>query len=126
MKKTVKQKWVKALKSGNYKQTRNALARKYKGQTRYCCLGVLCSLYAETKGGVKFEKPKASTNGALEMEKTAVLPSVVRQWAGLQASDPAVKFVGSSGYESYHNLSILNDEQKLNFNKIADLIDKNL
>jgi len=35
-----KQKWIEALRSGKYKQTRAKLRR----QTGYCCLGVLCDL----------------------------------------------------------------------------------
>lgn len=37
----IKAKWVEALRSGKYKQTRNALR---KSDNRFCCLGVLCDI----------------------------------------------------------------------------------
>lgn len=40
MNKKVKEKWVKALKSGRYKQTYSQL----KDNTGYCCLGVYCKV----------------------------------------------------------------------------------
>lgn len=43
MNKQVKQKWIKALRSGNYKQSIGAM---YDGKTNtHCCLGVLSRLY---------------------------------------------------------------------------------
>lgn len=42
----VKARWVAALRSGKYRQTRMAL----KDRTGYCCLGVLCDLYAKELG----------------------------------------------------------------------------
>lgn len=38
MKKTIKQRWIKALLSGKYKQGTGSLYN----EQRYCCLGVLC------------------------------------------------------------------------------------
>ena len=38
MRKSIKTKWIKALRSGQYKQGQGALYRN----GRYCCLGVLC------------------------------------------------------------------------------------
>jgi len=40
MKKNVAKKWVKALRSGKYKQSREML----KNSGGYCCLGVLCEI----------------------------------------------------------------------------------
>lgn len=37
-----KQKWIEALRSGNYKQGTHRLYHKY--TDRYCCLGVLCDV----------------------------------------------------------------------------------
>ena len=45
MNKEVKQQWVAALRSGEYKQGKNALRRQYEGEdAEFCCLGVLCDL----------------------------------------------------------------------------------
>lgn len=42
-------KWIAALRSGKYKQTREALARMEDGEKKFCCLGVLCDLVDPTK-----------------------------------------------------------------------------
>lgn len=45
MKKSVMKKWVKALRSGKYKQGSFQLAEEtLEGDMAYCCLGVLCEL----------------------------------------------------------------------------------
>jgi hypothetical protein len=46
MDKEIKEKWLKALRSGEYKQGRNLLYQsKIDGtEERYCCLGVLCDV----------------------------------------------------------------------------------
>lgn len=41
MKESTKKAWVKALRSGKYKQCRGQLVRRGKDETSYCCLGVL-------------------------------------------------------------------------------------
>ena len=42
------QKWVDALRSGEYKQTRGALRGDDEGnEPKFCCLGVACDLYAK-------------------------------------------------------------------------------
>lgn len=46
MNKTVKEKWINALTSGEYKQTKDVLCRiNSDGSKSYCCLGVLTDLY---------------------------------------------------------------------------------
>jgi hypothetical protein len=40
----IKQKWLTALRSGEYQQGKSALRRDEGGQRLYCCLGVLCDL----------------------------------------------------------------------------------
>ena len=44
------QKWVEALESGQYKQTKGYLS---KGNNRFCCLGVACDLYQEEIGDLQ-------------------------------------------------------------------------
>lgn len=49
LKHEVKEKWLKALRSGEYKQGRNTL---YNPDTdQYCCLGVLCELAFQERVG---------------------------------------------------------------------------
>ncbi len=126
MKKAIKKLWVNALRSGAYKQTKNALARRYgPKEQRYCCLGVLCSLYMEQKGG-KFEKASGGTNGALDFPNNdaggALLPSKVQKWAGLIDVDPEVQ--DDSGNNT--TLANLNDTRRWKFAQIADVIEEQL
>lgn len=45
----LKTKWVKALRSGRYKQTQQQLKSIEGGKPYYCCLGVLCTVSREGK-----------------------------------------------------------------------------
>ncbi len=89
----IKQKWVDALRSGKYEQGSEKL-RSHQG---YCCLGVLCDLYAQEQNvDWKF-------NGAYEEENTQpmdywyfdgeseFLPESVREWAGFSLPNPQVR-----------------------------------
>lgn len=44
MDRKIKARWVKALRSGKYRQTKDKLRRETHGVTSHCCLGVLCEL----------------------------------------------------------------------------------
>lgn len=44
LKKRDKTKWIKALRSGEYKQGRSKLKERTGSITRYCCLGVACAV----------------------------------------------------------------------------------
>ena len=46
MKPEIKQKWINALRSGEYEQGRKSL----RDRNKYCCLGVLCDLHAKETG----------------------------------------------------------------------------
>jgi len=65
MDKKLKMKWVKALESGRYKQTRTVLTDNY----GYCCLGVLCRVAGVPKEKLRWE----STLGDVHQGK--LLPS---------------------------------------------------
>jgi hypothetical protein len=68
-KKQVRKAWVKALRSGEYKQTIGRLRDK----SGFCCLGVLCDL--------------AVKNGVMKsyLRKAAGLPQIVQDWIGLNS-----------------------------------------
>ncbi len=66
-------KWVKALKSGKYKQGRN----KLKVGDKFCCLGVACDLYAK-------EYPSAKWKRSHFQGQNQFLPDSVRNWLGLR------------------------------------------
>ena len=85
MREYVKDKWIAALKSGKYKQTRGCL----NDGNGYCCLGVLCEVFI-AEGNVLDVGTKGSVvtynNGSVVTyngEETYPPPDVLR-WAGIQ------------------------------------------
>lgn len=112
----VKQKWVDALRSGVYKQ---GLKRLRDGSVNgghepyYCCLGVLVDLYC---------KEHATTFGRVCEYGREVLPLAVQQWAGLSEND----IDAPNPLVEDRALAEWNDVQRADFNKIADLIERNL
>lgn len=113
----IKQKWIKALQSGEFFQTTGVLRET---DNKYCCLGVLCELYArETNVGWAYD----SDNGDYDfLHHRASLPDDVLYWAGLEDE------FGWSGVRengSRFNLAHLNDGGTT-FPEIAEVIEKNL
>lgn len=104
MKKSVMRKWVKALRSGKYKQAQGAL------QTRdgYCCLGVLCDI----------SKISYFTAGYY-LKDHEFPPAEVQEYAGLQTKNGY--FTKSNG--NTETLSVLNDGGH-SFKYIARIIER--
>jgi hypothetical protein len=113
MNKLIKNKWIKALRSGKYQQGKYYL----KGtDNKYCCLGVLCDLFAKTH---KAEWIPHGSICLLSTDKKGVmgtLPDEVIKWAKLESNDKT----GAA----QHRLIPLNDKENYNFNQIADFIEK--
>lgn len=104
----VKKLWLKALRSGEYKQAIHRLRR----DDTFCCLGVLCNLHA-------YEHPDiaaAQKSKYLYMGEEVKLPPAVMEWAGLEEAIPIV---------NGRNLAGLNDDN-WPFKDIADLIERQL
>lgn len=93
----IKKKWLKALRSGKYKQTRGALRRKSTGGM--CCIGVLGHVQ-----GVNANVMDGLCSSTLPNQK---------YWAGLVFSD-------------FRQLANLNDSYRWSFKKIADWVEENL
>lgn len=102
MEKSIKNKWIKALKSGEYRQARGKLKRG----SRMCCLGVLCDII-DPKGWKKntFYFKDTYNNGSL--------------------SDSVLSYSKLEEEEMNHCI-IMNDEDKLSFEEIAKYIKENL
>ncbi len=112
---TIKSKWIKALRSGKYKQGKGALRPT---TNTYCCLGVLTDLYTkETK--TEWTKLRACKHYALA-DYTELLPFNVQKWAGLD---------NDSGMYDLSSLSEDNDGNEntkpKSFTQIANIIAKN-
>jgi hypothetical protein len=133
MKKDVAKKWVKALRSGKYKQGETYLKQlNDNGQAKHCCLGVLCELYNDEmkKNHKKMlsNKIRTKTSGAdciIFNNKEGELPKVVMKWADI--IDPIGRFAVENpdyGADMYC-LADLNDSGK-KFTTIANIIEKNV
>lgn len=123
MNQKVKKLWVKALRSGKFKQGQGTLKQvTKKGKVKHCCLGVLCELHSQ-KFGRKFKikyNPDLKEEEFLYLKETEVLPKAVAKWAGLE-NNPTVPILGSETF-----LSELNDSEDYTFNQLADLIEQHL
>ena len=114
MKKEIADQWVTALRSGNYKQTKERLHRT---DNTFCCLGVLCDISglgvwesANLVDGIMYTTKGGQTVG--------FPPEDVRDWAGINSVSGCIHL--DSGLTS---LATLNDNGAT-FEEIADIIEQ--
>jgi hypothetical protein len=124
MKQEVMKQWVKALRSGEYKQGRSSLRNK----DHFCCLGVLCDLHSKTDGHrATWSVPDFCGDmkyGAIDKNETE-LPASVMRWAGMHSPNPVLEFSSlAEPVLEFPSLAELNDNGRT-FGEIADLIEKN-
>lgn len=140
LRKSVKTKWLKALRSGEYKQARSTLRKDTYDDNghSYCCLGVLCDIHRKTQKKAKF---KWNDDFNTYLGENGLLPEPVSRWAfGLKGKITKAK-LAQLGYldESSCLLGMadpkmpngktlveLNDRAKLSFKQIANVIEKHL
>ena len=118
MKEDIKAKWLSALrrKNSKYKQTHAAL-RDLNG---YCCIGVLCDLYAKETGEKWKRRPDLDSFQMLNSEW--IMPAEVQEWAGLISRAGGEVLVEGKSVA----LTEVNDGLKLSFLQIADIIEEQL
>jgi hypothetical protein len=107
MKACVKKRWVKELRSGNYKQCAMAMWR----DGRYCVYGILCIIYDQENGGNHWDE------FGNHMGRASCPHQKVLQWAGIPQLGLMID--GKS-------LNWYNDQSGMNFAQIADLIENNV
>lgn len=121
MKKSVAMKWVKALRSGKYKQGEPMKLKDSNGE--FCCLGVLCDI----SGKGEFEYSNAEETYQFN-NSTLALPEKVTKWAGMtdglgRSKDNTIELY------NLNDTGILNLEtgkiERLTFDEIADIIQLN-
>lgn len=100
-KKEVYKRWIKALRSGEYKQSNSRL----RSGSGFCCLGVLCDL--------------AAKDGGPQWDGSYYGPVKEHIWAF--PDDIMVDFMVSDG-EAFSKLAEMNDNGK-SFKEIADYIE---
>ena len=109
----IKAQWLVALRSGDYQQGKSLLHYQVlhyedRYEDRFCCLGVLCDLYAKDTGNTW------ESNGSVcNMHRSdQLIPPQVQEWAGLKHSNP----MGLAG----------RNDNGATFEEIAELIEENL
>lgn len=107
----VKEKWIAALRSNEYKQTQYYLHTS----DGYCCLGVLCDLYAK-ESNMEWETENDENIQSFD-GKTMVLPKSVINWSGIDTD--------TTSPSHYVKLTDFNDNGQ-DFSFIADYIEENL
>ena len=114
---SVKRDWLKALRSGKYKQTQNTLYDPHsKG---FCCLGVLCEVTGTKRKNLGYRSMPQSA-GVFEdvTPEGDEIPKSLRSFDNKEAAW-SVLYNGKMT-----PLSVLNDSKGLNFKQIADIIEK--
>lgn len=94
MKPEIKALWCDALESGDYPQTTEALKDDY----GYCCLGVMCDLYAKAHGLESWDKSTLGRDGVVDLPGADVL-----LWAGLNRENPLLDIDDSTMNASEFN-----------------------
>ena len=125
MKKSVMKKWVAALRSGEYAQTKGALCKEGEKYDRFCCLGVLTELYIQDHNAKKKKNAKKQIGWEKSLtdkelcfnEEEAVLANAVKEWAGVRT------YHGELAHKR-DVLTVLND-RGMSFKRIADIIEDN-
>lgn len=122
MREDIKERWVDALESGQYKQGYGSLNKEGK----LCCLGVLCEIAVQdgVVTGRNTTIPSKSIGYVSTSENRPpnwvdhdILPEAVRVWADLKERNPNVSFDGQKTV-----ISEINDTYRLTFPEIANLI----
>lgn len=122
-----RQRWFVALRSGDYKQTKEYLSIIVDDAQHFCCMGVACHLgkiptlehniYSLPDGTYITYGEDEYDNDEAMSETT--LPTIGQQWLGVTSSDPEVNL--PSGSES---LATLNDSRGWSFEQIADAVEQ--
>lgn len=119
--------WVDALCSGDYAQGRHALARFDLGSevTEYCCLGVACDLFQEYEDeGLDIQQECVHPNSIAWSYDgySSSCPPQVQKWLGLTTRFGDHKVSHKDGYVDHRDLAELNDDDKMCFDEIAEVI----
>lgn len=124
----IKAEWLKRLKSGQYIKGRKMLKEVLTtNESRHCCLGVLCEIYAEQNTAEW--KPMMHTtlgkcqkiviNSDDDTTASAVLPDNIVKWSGLEDNNPEIK------HDNGSSIAELNDNTPT-FEEVIKVIEEQL
>lgn len=112
----IKKSWVEALRSGKYKQTKGRLRDTLSAEkTAFCCLGVLCNLHAIDHPDIA----QTQTDPNKYLGEGGFPPKSVTDWADLDISQ-------IFKHESYLGTLYCLNDMGVNFDEIADIIERDL
>ncbi|WP_407306566.1 hypothetical protein [Acinetobacter sp.] len=130
MRYSIAMKWIDALRSGEYMQTKGAL----RDMNGFCCLGVLCNLHAQAHPEIAAEQQESHKY----LGESMSLPLDVIKWAGMQDLNgygsfdkfpvdrkPTYDVSDKVEQRTAGSMTVLNDEAKWDFKKISTFIRKN-
>ena len=116
MKTDIADRWIAALRSGEYEQSHDQLRGTYgSGGFSFCCLGVLCDLHSK-ETGTPWGTP-AAPGANKYMGASLGTPLEVARWAGMPRNGHLSTLVGG-----VNHLATLNDN-RCTFAQIADVIE---
>jgi hypothetical protein len=124
MDQAIKDRWVAALRSGDYTQGQGRLhATSADGINSFCCLGVLCDL-ANKENIVSTVEAYTTSDGVsvLYDDDESWLPTSVAQWSGVDAQGT---FNEGLDNQEFSTLAYLNDSGAT-FEHIAEVIEEYL
>jgi hypothetical protein len=125
----IKEAWVNALRSDKYEQG----SERLRSVSGYCCLGVLCDIYAQ-EHNTEWEFRGNEETNLQPMDywyyegESEFLPESVMDWAELKTNNPSLQVDVDDGEDSWNyndDVSNLNDSG-YTFSQIADLIEAQL
>jgi hypothetical protein len=118
----LKQKWVTALRSGDYKQGQGKLRYRLEHQEedRFCCLGVLCDV-----AGVEWESVNLRAYGG-EREIEYRVDNPEGGFSSITSLPIAISDLAEFELGTQDSLILLNDTEGKDFEFIADWIEENL
>lgn len=113
--KNIKKAWIKALRSGKYKQGKGTLF--FPLHKKYCCLGVLtrvCGIRTDSR--LLIDNSDITT---IDLKKYHLSKEKLKKFKTVHSYFNLYRQIES-------RLMKMNDDEERNFNEIADYIDKNL
>ena len=131
----VKQKWIDALRSGDYEQG----SEKLRSVSGYCCLGVLCDIYSrehDTQWEFRGYDELSDETNPHPMDywyfdgHSEFLPESVMNWAGLKTHNPSVRVDIEDNFgddNSFYTDEIANvNDSGYTFNDLSKIIEQQL
>ena len=129
LKPEVKQQWIAALRSGEYKQAFGGLRNHHNAM---CCLGVLCNLHAQAHPDIAEAQPvKTAYMGEIGVPPPAVMKWAFDHWTNndhrvVPFREHCYDARDRKTYGGHTHLATLNDSREYSFKQIANVIDKYL